>query len=68
MRAVVDAIWNDLRVLPSFVVNAVEDGGFLVARVGMLVFKNFCLIEKLVMETEHTFIFAIRGEIRSHYG
>ena len=63
----VDVGCSDLRILPSFVVDAVEDGGFLVSRVGMLVFEYLCLIEEFVVKAEYTLVFAISREVwRSH--
>ena len=59
---------GDLRALPSFVMHTVEQGGFLVVSNLVLVLEDFGLVEQLVMEAEHLFVFGVsRKNWRSHF-
>lgn len=57
---------SDLRILPSFVVDAVEDGRFLVVGFAVLPFKDFSLVKELVMKAKSLLVLVVSGEIRSH--
>jgi hypothetical protein len=51
----------DLRVFPTFVVNLVLVGGFLVSCVNLSGIKDLCLVEQFMMEAKRLFVFGIHG-------
>lgn len=49
--------------------HAVEDRGLLVVWLAVLVFKDFSLVEKLMMEAKSALVLGVSGNVcRSHLG